>query len=424
MSLAKRLLQHCRSELPFLAGSRVAVAVSGGLDSVVLLDLLLELRRALELELVVATVDHGTRVGASAADAAFVRGLARERGLPCYCARFVGLEGLGREDAARRARMDFLRGVPAKHVALAHHRDDQAETVLLRLLRASNLEGLGGMRPLRPPFVRPLLGVPQQQLQRWAQRRGLRWREDASNGDLGLERNRLRHRVLPALEEVHGGLQERLCSLSGAVRDELAASALLLPSSAPTGGSLSRSQLGTLPDAVALRVLHTWVLGRLGADPGLGRERLRRALSLARTGRPGAWHPLPHGWRLALTPDALLCLPPLPASVLMQLPGVRCWGACTVHVHRPDFGRAGLLLRAPLEGERFGGQPLREWLRRRGVPAALRPYHPVFVVGNRPVWVPGGEPLEASVALRGLAITVSASIPTAYASGRPWNATL
>lgn len=424
MSLAKRLLHHCRVDLPFLVGCRVAVAVSGGLDSVVLLDLLHELQRALDLELVVATVDHGTRVGASAADAAFVRSLARERGLPCYCGRFTVLGGRGREDAARGARMAFLRGVPARVVALAHHRDDQAETVLLRLLRASSLEGLGGMEPHRPPFVRPLLGFTREELERWARQRGLRWREDASNRDRSLERNRLRQRVMPLLEEVHGGLRERLCSLSDAARDELDASAALLPSVRPEGALLSKAQLASLPDAVALRALHAWVSGRLGFEPALGRERLLRGLALARDGRSGAWLPLPRGWRLAATEVALLCLPPPPVAVVLRLSGVRRWGVCTVELERPDQGRAGLLLRPPSPGERFGGQPLREWLRRRGVPAALRPYHPVFADGDRALWVPGGGSLEASVAFRGLAITVSASISTAYASGRPWNATL
>jgi tRNA(Ile)-lysidine synthetase-like protein len=424
MTLAKRLLQHCHSELPFLAGSRLAVAVSGGLDSVVLLDLLCELRRPLQLELVVATVDHGTRPGDSAGDAAFVRGLARARGLPCYCGRFAGLAGRGREDAARRARLAFLRGVPAEHVALAHHLDDQAETVLLRLLRAASLEALGGMRAHRAPFVRPLLGVPRERLIAWARDRGLLWREDASNEDPSVERNRIRHAVMPGLEVVHGGVRERLVALAGAARDELVASAQLSGLEPPPPAPLRRVQLGLLPRAVALRQLHAWLSACLGSPHGLGRERLIQGLELVGTGRPGAWQPLPGGWRLALTEDAALCLPPPPSPVLLRLPGVRRWGVHNLAVERLGPDRTGVLLRGPIPGERFGGQPLREWLRRRGVPAALRPYHPVFAVADRVLWVPGGDPMEGAEGALGLAITVFASIPSAYACGRPWNATL
>ncbi len=422
LSLAKRVLEACRRQDLAPAGSRLAVAVSGGMDSVVLLDLLLEIRGALRVELVVATVDHGLRTGTSARDAAFVRRLAVERGLPCYTGRFDAPQGRGLEDAARRERMAFLRGVPAHRVALAHHQDDQAETVLLRLLRASSLVGLGGMAPVRDGLIRPLLEIPRLDLARWARRRGLRWREDASNGDLQRERNRLRQRVMPVLETVHGGLRERLAALAAEARElSLAPQELAALEVEP---SLSRSAFRMLDAARARSVLYAWLIHRLGRHVHLGQEQLVQAARLAQAGSAGAWMPLSAGWRLAVCPQAVYCLPPLPQNVLLQQPGPRLWGVHRVQVERAADRAASVLLRSPLPGERFGGQPLREWLRRRGVPAPLRAYHPVFCRKQRVIWVPGGAPLSLLEAPGDLAITVTASIPSVRGPGHPWTATL
>ncbi len=421
MSLSKRLLQSWRAQLPDLEGSRVAVAVSGGLDSVVLLELLVRIRRALGVELVVAHLDHGMRGTASASDAAFVRALARDHGLPCYGGRAIGLQGDGIEDAARRARLDFLRGVPARCVALAHHRDDQAETVLLRLLRSASPWGLGGMAPARGRWLRPLLGFGRDELRTWAVAQGLRWREDASNDDQRHARNRLRHRVMPSLDSLHGGVAQRLAAMAAQQRQLLEA----LPSvgAEPAGDALAIAGLRELPAARRTALLRAHVEARCGGLIPDGAA-LARMLTLVDTPRPGAWVPLGSGWRAALGTERLFCLPPAPAAVSLRLPGRRRWGVHDVTVDRDLGVRSPVVLRPPREGERFGGQALEEWLRRRGVPAALRPYHPVFAVEDRVAWVPCGEPLEGFVGARGLAITVTASIPTAYAPGRPWTATL
>ena len=421
MSLHYRFLQHFQQIFGPMKGQRLAVAVSGGMDSVVLLDLLWEVRRALGVRLVVAHVDHGLRGAASAADAAFVRSLASQRGLPCYCGRFHSVAGRGLEDAARRERLAFLRGVPASAVVLAHHLDDQAETVLLRLLRSSSPRGLGGMAPRRGPFLRPLLGFSRRDLHRWASDRQLHWREDASNADLQHERNRLRHDVMPALEAVHGGLVARLSALAAEQRGLL--DALAVPVALAAGDVLLRADLEPLPQAQRAALLRAHASARMGCT-GLDRDAVLRADGLARTGRPGAWTPLPWGWRFAACAQRLYCLPPPPQPRSLGLTGVRRWGVHTIATQRLSLDAESVGLRAPLPGERFGGQPLEEWLRRRGVPAPLRPYHPVFHVGERVLWVPGGHPLEGLVALRGLAITVTASIPTVSAPGLPWAATL
>lgn len=419
-----RLLQRARPALAPLRGERVAVAVSGGMDSVVLLDLLFELRGQLQLELVVAHVDHGLRGRESAEDARFVRHLAASLGLPCYCGRLLAPQGRGLEDGARRERRAFLRGVPAAAVALAHHRDDQAETVLLRALRASALETLG-MEAWRPPFLRPLLEAPREELRAWASQRGLRWRQDASNEDLCRERNLIRAQALPLLDRVHGGVRERLVALAREAAQEVRATSIDPGGRGLHGPNpLELEALGQLPPALQRRALRGLLDRWMGPGHGASREHFDRCLALASRPRPGAWVPLPSGWRAAVCARRLYCLPPPPRPVEIRLPGVRRWGVHDLLVERPDQRRDAILLRPPREGERFDGQPLRERLRCGGVPAPLRPYHPVFERHGTVLWVPGVGRRGGSEAAGGLAIGLRASIPGAYGPGRPWAATL
>jgi tRNA(Ile)-lysidine synthase len=197
-------------------GTRVLVGVSGGADSVALLHVLCQLQRASGLALHVVHVDHQLRDG-SADDARFVQGLAREAGIEvsvvardvrarCRAARW------SLEDGARRIRYEVFEQVAgqvgASAVAVAHTADDQAETVLLRLLQGAGIEGLAGMPPRRPlsaqpsaPWlVRPLLGCWRRQVLAHAAAAGLTFREDPSNTDVRFLRNRIRHELLPLLE--------------------------------------------------------------------------------------------------------------------------------------------------------------------------------------------------------------------------------
>lgn len=184
----------------WLPGQRVAVAVSGGADSVALLDVLLETRRWHGARLEVVTVDHGTRPG-SGEDASFVWDLARARGLPVTRVD-LGLGAQASEAVCREARYAAFARLRVDRVALAHHREDLVETVLLQLVRGT---GAHGMSWVRGPYVRPLLDVPREDLRRWLAWRGIGWREDPTNQERHRLRNRLRHEVLPLLEEVRPG---------------------------------------------------------------------------------------------------------------------------------------------------------------------------------------------------------------------------
>ncbi len=188
-------------------GCAVLAAVSGGGDSIALLHLLVRFARGRGSRVGVAQLDHGLRRG-SRADRRFVERLARDLGLALHTDRrevpALRRKDESPEEAARRVRREFLLEVAAGYdrIAMGHTLDDQAETILLRLVRGSGASGLGGMAAAGPgPFVRPLLGLEREELRQYLRRRRLSWREDPSNRDLRFDRNRLRRRVLPLLAD-------------------------------------------------------------------------------------------------------------------------------------------------------------------------------------------------------------------------------
>ena len=187
----------------------VVVAVSGGLDSVSLLDLLLQtqsMHRARSLGVV--TVNHGTRPDA-AADADFVEELARQWSVPCF--RFdLELGANASEATLRDGRYGVFERVPADRIALAHHRGDLAETLLLHALRGTGTHGLGGMARQRGRYVRPLLDISRTQLEAWTAHRDLSFREDPTNRDPRFLRNRIRQDVMPTLESLRPGAEAAL----------------------------------------------------------------------------------------------------------------------------------------------------------------------------------------------------------------------
>ena len=262
------------NEMAAVPCGRWAVGVSGGADSVALL-LLLERRRESQpgLLLHVAHLDHQARGAESTADAEFVRCLAAGRGLPCTIARRDELEremtGLpGNLSARYRAlRHELFRRVIAEHglrgVVLAHHADDQAETVLHRLIRGSGPAGLAAMREVSTvaglSIRRPLLKLRRSDLRRFLSDQGQPWREDASNASDKYFRNRLRR-----LLEHHPHLTGELLALAescGAVRDW---SHLTAP---PLAAEFPVLQLQQLPRLLAGESARQWLLAR-GVPPG------------------------------------------------------------------------------------------------------------------------------------------------------------
>lgn len=286
-------------------GQALVAGLSGGPDSAALVEALASLRRERGFTLVAAHLDHGLR-RAARADAAFCEEL---------CARLsVPLE-LGREDvkaraarlkqgleaAARAARHGFLRDVAAEHgaaaIALGHTLDDQAETLLLRLVRGAGGDGLAAMRPLAGDLFRPLLAVSRADVLHHLARRRLGFREDASNRDRRHERNRLRHDLLPRLERAfHGRVREHLAATADLLaRDAEALDAWARRALAQARGNrgrgagvqvedgLSCEVLGRRPEAVASRVIRLWLADN-GGLAGVGRVHVETLLALCRAG--------------------------------------------------------------------------------------------------------------------------------------------
>lgn len=280
-------------------GERVGAAVSGGLDSIVLLHVLAALVE-LQLQLAVCHVDHGLRPE-SAAEAEYVRDVASRLGLPFILGRvdaggFARARHLSLEMAARELRYRELRRMASEagldRIALGHHRDDQVETVLLRLLRGTSPEGLAGMAPSRDGglFIRPLLCADRARILAYARERGLEWVEDRSNLEQGIPRNRVRHRLLPLLRaEFNPEVDRALLALADLAREH---------------GDYMRDCLEESWPRLSVRPVPGGVVfmraGLAGLPRPLGRLALRRLLALA-GGDPGrlSWDATARLWRFA-----------------------------------------------------------------------------------------------------------------------------
>lgn len=206
-----------------LAGAeRFLVAVSGGVDSVVLLHALNRVSKAFNISLQVAHLDHQIR-SESTADAAFVRDLCNQLDVPCFVEscdvpRWAKQGKLSIEMAGRQARREFLQRVAgqieADGIVLAHHQDDQVETFMLRLLRGSGQSGLAAMRVHQGLWWRPLVNCSREQILDYARQYELRWVEDESNSDTMFLRNQLRHQLIPQLLEINPNFGRQISGLT------------------------------------------------------------------------------------------------------------------------------------------------------------------------------------------------------------------
>jgi tRNA(Ile)-lysidine synthase len=229
LEMVAQVRELLRESVVFEPGEPVVVAVSGGLDSMVLLDVMDRLRVCLDIQLRVAHLDHQLRPE-SAGDSQFVADAARQRGLPCIrgcrdVAREARTRRLSLEAAARQVRYQFLAetaaAAGARKIVLGHHADDQAETVLLRLARGSGAGGLGAMAVVREGrYLRPLLGFERAELEAYARLAAVDYREDASNRDLRFARNRVRHELLPQLRRFNPAIVRVLNRTARVLKDE------------------------------------------------------------------------------------------------------------------------------------------------------------------------------------------------------------
>jgi tRNA(Ile)-lysidine synthase len=228
--LAMRLLHHLQGEHWTPPGQRVGVAVSGGADSVALLQLLLELREELGVVLFVVHFNHKLRGRASDVDEKFVSMLATRHSLPFFIdhediSAKSKRERVNLEDAARRARYAFFERLVAAgqldKIAVAHTADDQAETVIAHILRGTGLAGLGGIHPELGCVFRPLLNLRRHELRAYLRGLHQAWREDATNRDTKRMRARIRLKLMPLLEKkFQPTAVDHLCQLANLARED------------------------------------------------------------------------------------------------------------------------------------------------------------------------------------------------------------
>jgi tRNA(Ile)-lysidine synthase len=289
---------------------RYLAGVSGGADSVALLHLL---HRHEFRDVVVCHLDHGLRGRASAGDARFVEKLAASLGYRCESGRadvraLMKASGTSMETAAREARHGFLGECCRKHrcprLLLAHHADDQSETILWNLLRGSRgLTGMKGSQVLklggRPvECVRPLLGTRREELREWLVAEGLTWREDASNAEPVAARNRLRNEAIPLLAEIaRRDVVESLRRAEEASAElrEIERWAVQQAAAVDPQGRLHLPRLRTLPEVVQAACIYDFL--RTSGVTELSREVLARCLGLMDPAAGPAVN-LPGGWAM------------------------------------------------------------------------------------------------------------------------------
>jgi tRNA(Ile)-lysidine synthase len=430
-SLADQTLDFISRHRLFQGGESVLVAVSGGADSVALLDVLREIAPRLHLSLACVHVDHGLRPEAPA-DAEFVQRLCAEQSIPFHLERVTVRQGPpwdGLEAEARRARYAAFESragrVGATRIATGHTADDQAETVLMRLLQGAGPRGLAGIAPARGRLVRPLLDIRRAEIVAHLRSRGVGWVEDETNVDRRFLRNRLRHDVLPALVESLGpqvvpalcraaALTRRLVvDLHRCARSELermatrGAAGLLLPVPA----------LSALSEELAAEVL-------LSAATELGESRPRRAAVHRAVRRLLREHPTPSAVRigalaaersgawLRVGPTPLAALRPrrfvVPGSVELGEVALAIQARCVergrdftppLERHRVAFDAdrlpSTLEVRGRRSGDRFtpfggtGERRLKSFLIDAGVPRWERARVPLVEAAGEIIWVAG-----------------------------------
>jgi tRNA(Ile)-lysidine synthase len=259
----------------------VLLAVSGGGDSMALLELVSMLAPTLDLELHVASIDHGVRAEA-AVEVELVREAASSRGATFHTTRIC--TDRTDEDALRRARHAALAEIAdasgCRWILLGHTSDEQIETIVFRFLRGAGLGGLAGMRPVRGRLVRPLLGIRRDELRRILRERQVRWAEDATNVSGQHARGRLRNVVLPAIASTFGaGALEHLLDVAPRWRDdedylEAEAARLLALAAGPSdpgravpAQTLDLATLAAAHRSLRARALRQWLVASTGNVP-------------------------------------------------------------------------------------------------------------------------------------------------------------
>ncbi|MBI3783398.1 MAG: tRNA lysidine(34) synthetase TilS [Deltaproteobacteria bacterium] len=301
-----------------LPGERVVVGLSGGPDSVALLGALNLLSGPLGIAVTAAHLNHGLRGDEALRDQVFSEQLARRLGVECEVGAVSLAAGGNLEARARHARYAFLsdatRRVGARKIATAHTMDDQAETVVMRLMRGAGWEGLSGIAPVRDGWIiRPLIDCSRKDVMAFLAARNLPFCSDRTNDDRRFVRNRIRHDVMPLLTTFNGQLGNAIANTAAL----MAAGARVLnrnvraalSTTVQTDGSLSVQILRGHGPELGLLIVREWLRELRGSSVNLGAGHYEGALSLAFGDRPNGSFALPSGAMVLREYDALRFMP-------------------------------------------------------------------------------------------------------------------
>ena len=430
----------------FRSGDRVLVAVSGGPDSVALVQVLNELKDRLQLHLEVAHLQHGIRGEAARQDASFVEKLAEKLKLPFHLRevdlpRLRSAAGQGNLEALARAeRYRFFAELAASRnlskVATAHTQNDQTETVLMWFLRGTGLRGLGGMAPLQKSaipsekslsvtVVRPFLGISKAEILRYLTTKNLAYRTDETNQDTTYLRNWIRLTLLPKIRTRAGaGFSARVSQQALLVRDEdalLDSMTLETYGSVSAGEDLLRGALLKQPKALQRRILRHWIEQLRGHLRGVDFIHIDALLRLIEEGPPQAKLSIAGGWEFVREYDRLrlgkssrgalrvcysyelkigtplrVCEAGLELSAeLLAATDARLPADLTEALFDSCCLTGPLVVRNFRQGDRFkplgvpGHKKLKDLFIENKIPLSIRARLPLLVTGQEILWIPG-----------------------------------
>ncbi|MBD3220711.1 tRNA lysidine(34) synthetase TilS [bacterium] len=408
--------------------SGVVIALSGGPDSVALLDVARRWAADTGRRIVAAHFDHQLRGTGADADEAFCRQLCADLGVELDVERgdvrgLARQRGRGLEDAGRQLRDAFLERVRRQRtlaaVATGHHRDDQVETVLLRVFRGTGLDGLRGIRPWQGRRIHPLLAWPRPAILDHLVAHGYTWREDATNRDGSNRRGRVRHELMPLVRDIFGpGSGEAIARLADLAETDLAylderteAAWEAVLTEAPEGlcaPALSTRAMAALPAAIAGRVLRRWLAPHVPED--LAQVHVEAILRWLGAGQSGSGLDLPGPVRIERVFDAIglaadaplaaavedwrVTVAPLP-EIPDPVPGPRREVDGWRMVCAAEALSGSLRLRHPRQGDRLepfglgGSKKVSDLCREQRIPAATRSQLLVVEDATGPLWIPG-----------------------------------
>lgn len=418
-------------------GDKVVVACSGGPDSLALVHILCQLAEPLAFDIAVAHLDHMFRGAQSAADADFVRDFCARLGLPCYVKamdvpEYIRQTGLSTQEAARIVRYHYLQEVASEFggakIATGHHKDDQAETILLHLFRGAGSSGMEGMKPENGNIIHPLLAVSRKEIENYCREQGFTPRLDASNLKTDYLRNYLRLDLIPQIErEINSSVKDALIRAAQIIGDEHSlveqqAQALWREVVSEQQGRLilSRPILSTQHVALQRQLIRLAIEKKRGDLRGISFCHVEKVIELVNCGITGSEIKLP-SLIVAKSYSGLEFFEPgqdeppagISSPVMLSTPGItevpelNLAVAAEISDYRPpDKGRLSAIfdwdiLHPPISvrtrqaGDKFhpagapGGKKLKEYLIDAKVPRRERDAVPVICDDKGIIWLAG-----------------------------------